>query len=70
MDEPVHDGLRRPQDERHGEVADMGEGRDIGRIVAAQVAHKNGHVGARYGGWGTGCLLFSRGHRGYGTIDP
>lgn len=65
VDEPVHDRLGRPQDERHGEMADLGEGRDIGRVVGTQIAYENGHGGARYGGRAVGCLLFSR---GYGTI--
>lgn len=46
-------------------MANLGEGRDIGRVVGTQIAYKNGHGGARYGGRAVGCLSFSR---GYGTI--
>ncbi|GAA4002069.1 hypothetical protein GCM10022384_56100 [Streptomyces marokkonensis] len=61
VDEAVDDALGRPQDERHGEMADVREGRDIGRIIRTQIAYENGHVGARYGGRAVGCLSFSGG---------
>jgi hypothetical protein len=57
----VGDGLRRVQDVRECQVADLGEALDVGSDFGAQLAHDDGHVAARYVDRAPGCLSFSCG---------